>query len=61
MKNEKISFVDLKRQYESIKNEINNSIQEVIDNTAFISGSYARQFEEKFSDLIGAKYCISTS
>ena len=34
----KIPLVDLKRQYVSMKKEINLSIQKVIDDTSFING-----------------------
>ena len=34
----KIPFVDLKAQYISIKNEIDNAINSVISETAFIKG-----------------------
>ena len=41
----RIPFVDLKAQYNSIKNEIDNSIQDVIKDTAFIKGKYVSDFE----------------
>ena len=53
-----IPFVDLKTQYQSIKNEIDRAIQQVIDDTAFIGGNYVKKFEREFSEFIGAKYCI---
>ena len=34
----KITMVDLHGQYERIREEINNAIQEVLDTTAFING-----------------------
>lgn len=54
-----IPFVDLKIQYQSIKNEIDNAIEQVITETAFIGGKYVQQFEKAFADFYGSKHCIS--
>src|SRR5690606_33565321 len=53
-----VPFVDLKTQYQSIKPEIDNAIQSVIAKTAFISGEYAKEFEQKFAELYGVKHVI---
>jgi len=55
----KVPFVDLTSQYNSIKDEINNAIQDVINHTAFISGSYSQKFEKEFAEYCNAKYCIA--
>ena len=54
-----IPFVDLKAQYLSIKEEIDNAIQNVISETAFIGGKYVKQFEKEFAQLYGVKNCIA--
>jgi len=54
----KIPFVDLKLQYQSIKREIDQSIQKVLDDTAFIGGKYVAQFEQEFAAYLGVKHCI---
>lgn len=56
-----IQFVDLKRQYLLHKSGIDRAISEVINETAFISGKYASKFEEEFSQLYGANYCVTTA
>lgn len=56
----KIPLVDLKRQYLNLKTEIDHAITEVINETAFISGKYAKLFEKEFSETYGVKHCIST-
>jgi len=53
-----IPFVDLKAQYENIKEEIDFAIKEVLNNTSFIKGPQVMKFEEKFADYCSAKYCI---
>jgi len=61
MKN-KIPFVDLQRNYFSIKEEINGAIQEVINKTAFIGGSsnsFVNQFENDFEAYLGKGHVIS--
>ena len=54
----KISFVDLKAQYYSIKEEIDQAISNVIQDSAFIGGKYAKVFEKNFANYIGVKNCI---
>lgn len=55
----KISFVDLKAQYRSMKEEIDQAIQSVINDAAFVRGKYVRAFEEQYVVAYGVKHCIS--
>lgn len=48
-----IQMVDLKGQYEKIKNEINAAIQEVLDSTAFINGPKVEEFSNNLSTYLG--------
>ena len=57
----KIPLVDLKANYLSIKDEIDNAIQEVIDNTSFIMGKYLKNFEENYAKFCKAKHAIGCS
>ncbi len=54
----KIPFVDLKAQYDSIKDEIDQAVLNVINDTAFILGKYVNAFEENFASAIGVNHCI---
>lgn len=54
----KVSFVDLKAQYLSIKTEIDEAISSVIMDSAFIGGKYHKSFENDFAGYIGAGHCI---
>ena len=56
-----INFVDLKRQYQSIKTEIDYAISSVINNTSFILGNEVNTFENDFANLHGVKHCISVA
>lgn len=53
-----IPFVDLKAQYQVIKDEITVAIQNVIDDTAFIKGKYVTEFEGNFADITGTNHCV---
>ncbi|NIO19742.1 MAG: aminotransferase class I/II-fold pyridoxal phosphate-dependent enzyme, partial [Candidatus Aenigmarchaeota archaeon] len=53
-----IPFVDLKSQYESIREEINDAISEVISRCAFVGGPFLKSFESAFSDFCNVKHCI---
>ncbi|MRR35576.1 DegT/DnrJ/EryC1/StrS family aminotransferase, partial [bacterium] len=48
----------LKKQYESIKTEIDAVISEVLSKTAFIGGPYVKDFEEAFARFCGVRHCI---
>ncbi|MFW2600996.1 DegT/DnrJ/EryC1/StrS family aminotransferase [Aliarcobacter butzleri] len=56
-----IKFLDLKSQYDSIKDEIDEAIKNVISETAFIGGKYVEQFEKEFAEYQHAKYCIGVA
>jgi len=54
-----IPFVDLYAQYLTIKDEVDYVIDDVISNSYFIRGPYVEKFERMFSNLIGARHCVS--
>lgn len=54
----KVPFLDLKAQYESIKDEINEAIQKVIDSCAFAGGPFVAEFEKAFAEFCGIRYSI---
>lgn len=54
----KIPFADIKRQYNNIKKEIDYSIFEVLNDTAFIRGKYVDRFERNFESMYKIKNCI---
>ncbi len=53
-----IPLVDLKAQYETIKDEIKASITRVMENSQFVLGEETQAFEEEFAEYCGAKYCV---
>ena len=54
----KIQMVDLKGQYASIKEVVNSSIQEVIDNASFINGPKVKEFQSNLEAYLGVKHVI---
>ena len=53
-----IKFLDLSSQYQSIKSEIDETIKDVLSDSAFIGGKYVQTFENEFSKYIGVDHCI---
>src|SRR6476646_8447727 len=54
----KIQMVDLKGQYEHIKEAVNTSIQEVLDTTAYINGPQVQTFQKNLEEYLGCKHVI---
>jgi hypothetical protein len=50
-----IQMVDLKGQYEKIKEEVNRGIQEVIDSTSFIKGGKVVDFQKQLESYLGER------
>jgi len=53
-----ILFNDFKKQYHCLKNEIDNAVKEVLESGWYILGGKVKEFEEKFADYSGSKYCV---
>ena len=56
-----IKFVDLKVQYDSIKEEINKAMQQVLNSGQFILGENVGKFEKEFADFCNAKYSVGVN
>lgn len=56
-----IPFVDLRKQYESIKDEIDDVIFKVISESAFIGGMYVSNFETAFANFCNVKHCVGVA
>ena len=54
----KLQMVDLKSQYEKIKEEVNASIQEVLDTNTYINGPLVHQFQADLEKYLGVKHVI---
>ena len=56
-----MEFIDLKSQYQRLKQEIDAGIQRVLDHGQYILGPEVAELEEKLAAYVGAKYCISVA
>ncbi|MCK4465075.1 MAG: DegT/DnrJ/EryC1/StrS family aminotransferase [Bacteroidales bacterium] len=54
-----IRMVDLLGQYRKIKPEIDQSIQQVIESTAFIKGPEVKSFQKDLENYLGIKHVIT--
>jgi dTDP-4-amino-4,6-dideoxygalactose transaminase len=54
----KIQMVDLQRQYEPIKAEVDASIQDVIDSAMFINGPKVHEFQKNLENYLNVKHVI---
>lgn len=54
----KIQMVDLKGQYEPLKEQIQKSFNQVLESTAFINGQQVHSFQKELEDYLGVKHVI---
>ena len=54
----KIQMVDLKSQYAFIRNEVQASIEEVLDTTSYMNGPAVKSFQEDLQEYLGVKHVI---
>lgn len=54
----KIQMVDLKGQYNQIKDVVNPSIQKIIDTTTFINGPKVHEFQKNLEQYLNVKHVI---
>ena len=51
-------MVDLKGQYEKIKEHVDSSVLEVINTTAFINGPEVHSFQKELEEYLDVKHVI---
>ncbi|MEA1913051.1 MAG: DegT/DnrJ/EryC1/StrS family aminotransferase [candidate division WOR-3 bacterium] len=57
----RVPLLDLKRQYQSMKEEIDSAIARVVQSQYFILGEEVKKFEEEIADYCEAKYGIGVA
>ncbi len=57
----RVNFVDLKEQYQNIKDDILKAITEVINNSRFVLGPQIDEFEHKFAEFSHVKYAVGVA
>tara|TARA_Y100000591_G_scaffold293080_1_gene280737 strand:+ start:199 stop:1314 length:1116 start_codon:yes stop_codon:yes gene_type:complete len=56
-----MDFIDLKKQQSKIREKIDKRIKSVLDHGKYIMGPEVFELEEKLSEYVDMKYCISCS
>jgi dTDP-4-amino-4,6-dideoxygalactose transaminase len=56
-----VQFIDLQRQYERIKSNLEKRLSSVFNSCKFILGPEVNELEQKLADFVGRKYCVSCS
>ncbi len=56
-----VPLIDLKRQYQSMKEELNSAIQDVLESQAFILGPQVKEFEDLFASYCNTNHAIGVS
>lgn len=56
-----VPFLDLKAQYDSIKNDIDPAIADVISSGGFIGGKKVTDFEKAFAEYNGSPFCLGVA
>lgn len=56
-----IPLVDLRKQYESIKDEVDSAIADVVQSTQFILGAHVAKFEKDFANYCQAKFALGVN
>ncbi|MEW6008454.1 MAG: DegT/DnrJ/EryC1/StrS family aminotransferase [Candidatus Omnitrophota bacterium] len=57
----KIPLIDLKKQYRSIKEEVNEAVLQVLESGSFILGENAEALEEEFAYFCKVKYAVGVA
>lgn len=57
----KVPLVDLKIQYERIKDEVQEAWDEIFSNTSYVLGPAVTAFEEEFARYCGVEHCIGVA
>lgn len=56
-----IRFLDLHRQYEGIRGEMDAAMAAVLGDSAFIGGKYAQEFEQAFAAYQRVPHCVGVA
>ncbi len=56
-----MKFIDLQKQYQQLKPEIDAAIQTVLDHGQFIMGPEVRALEEQLETYVGVSHCVGVA
>lgn len=55
----RVPFLNLKAQYQSIRDEIDDALNRVLESAHYVGGECVEQFEEEFAAYVGARYSVA--
>ena len=55
----KVPFLDLKRQYEGIREQVEPKVCEVLASCAYIGGKYVQEFEKNIAEYLNVKHVVA--
>ena len=53
-----MQFIDLKKQYQLIKDDVQKEINEVLDSGQYIMGNKVQELESTLASFVGSPHCI---
>ena len=56
-----MQFIDLKKQYQILKNDIQANIDKVLEHGQYIMGPEVKEFENALRNFTGAKHVIAAN
>jgi dTDP-4-amino-4,6-dideoxygalactose transaminase len=56
-----VPFLDLRAQYEGLRDEMARALQEVADSGTYVLGPKVKAFEDDFAVFVGAKHCVGVN
>jgi len=56
-----VHFVDLKTQYQELREEIHAALEEVMAGASFVLGDAVAHFEREFAEYCGAAHCVGVA
>lgn len=54
-----MEFRDLKKQYQTLKTDIDKAILDVVSSGSYIGGKHVSELEEQLAEYVGVKHCIT--
>lgn len=53
-----IPLVDLRAQQREVQQQVNESLAQIFENTAFIGGTAVTEFEQSYASFLGSGHCV---
>lgn len=57
----RVPFLSLKAQYRSIRAEIQEAVNKVLDSAHYVGGDFVECFEEQFATYVGTRYAVAVA